>query len=83
MGRIQGWRTASDLGKGVADALHVKQGDWVSIMIPNADADHQLLQPKRVRLHVTGILQLSGQLDHSFAMIPMQDAQQYWRWVAA
>ena len=65
------------LGKGVADALHVKQGDWVSIMIPNADADHQLLQPKRVRLHVTGILQLSGQLDHSIAMIPMQDAQQY------
>ncbi|WBN36847.1 lipoprotein-releasing ABC transporter permease subunit LolE [Klebsiella pneumoniae] len=65
------------LGKGVADALHVKQGDWVSIMIPNADADHQLLQPKRVRLHVTGILQLSDQLDHSFAMIPMQDAQQY------
>ncbi|MEC6162559.1 MULTISPECIES: lipoprotein-releasing ABC transporter permease subunit LolE [Klebsiella] len=65
------------LGKGVADALHVKQGDWVSIMIPNSDADHQLLQPKRVRLHVTGILQLSGQLDHSFAMIPMQDAQQY------
>ncbi|HBR0520946.1 TPA: lipoprotein-releasing ABC transporter permease subunit LolE [Klebsiella pneumoniae] len=65
------------LGKGVADALHVKQGDWVSIMIPNADADHQLLQPKRVRLHVTGILQLSGQLDHGFAMIPMQDAQQY------
>ncbi|EOZ45737.1 lipoprotein-releasing ABC transporter permease subunit LolE [Klebsiella pneumoniae] len=65
------------LGKGVADALHVKQGDWVSIMIPNADADHQLLQPKRVRLHVTGILQLSGRLDHSFAMIPMQDAQQY------
>lgn len=65
------------LGKGVADALHVKQGDWVSIMIPNADADHQLLQPKRVRLHVTGFLQLSGQLDHSFAMIPMQDAQQY------
>ena len=65
------------IGKGVADALKVKQGDWVSIMIPNASADHKLLQPKRVRLHVSGILQLSGQLDHSFAMIPMQDAQQY------
>ena len=37
----------------------------------------KLQQPKRVRLHVTGILQLSGQLDHSFAMIPMEDAQQY------
>ena len=65
------------LGKGVADALKVKQGDWVSIMIPNASADHKLQQPKRIRLHVSGILQLSGQLDHSFAMIPMQEAQQY------
>jgi lipoprotein-releasing system permease protein len=65
------------LGKGVADALKAKQGDWVSIMIPNSDKEHQLLQPKRVRLHVAGILQLSGQLDHSFAMIPIQDAQQY------
>lgn len=65
------------LGKGVADALKVKAGDWVSIMIPNANPEHKLLQPKRVRLHVTGILQLSGQLDHSFAMIPMPDAQQY------
>lgn len=65
------------LGKGVADALKVKAGGWVSIMIPNSNPEHKLLQPKRVRLHVTGILQLSGQLDHSFAMIPMQDAQQY------
>jgi len=64
-------------GKGVADALKVKQGDWVSIMIPNASADHKLQQPKRVRLHVTGILQLSGQLDHSFAMVPLEDARQY------
>lgn len=65
------------IGKGVADALKVKQGDWVSIMIPNASADHKLQQPKRVRLHVTGILQLSGQLDHSFAMVPLDDARQY------
>ncbi len=35
------------------------------------------MQPKRVRLHIAGILQLSGQLDHSFAMIPLADAQQY------
>ena len=46
-------------------------------MIPKAGADQPLLQPKRVRLHVTAILQQSGQLDHSFAMIPMQAAQQY------
>lgn len=65
------------IGKGVADALKVKQGDWVSVMIPNANADNKLLQPKRVRLQVSGILQLSGQLDHSFAMIPIDDARQY------
>ena len=65
------------LGTGVADALKVKAGGWVSIMIPNSNPEHKLLQPKRVRLHVVGILQLSGQLDHSFAMIPMTDAQQY------
>ena len=52
------------IGKGVADALKVKQGDWVSIMIPNSNPEHKLMQ-------------LSGQLDHSFAMIPLADAQQY------
>ncbi|WP_435929907.1 lipoprotein-releasing ABC transporter permease subunit LolE [Dryocola sp. BD613] len=65
------------IGKGVADALKVKQGDWISIMIPNNDGGTRLLQPKRVRLHVIGILALSGQLDHSFAMVPMHDAQDY------
>lgn len=66
------------LGKGVADALKVTQGDWISIMIPdNADDGKKLLQPKRVRLQIAGILQLSGQLDHSFAMVPMPDAQRY------
>ncbi|MSL94027.1 lipoprotein-releasing ABC transporter permease subunit LolE [Escherichia coli] len=60
------------IGKGVADALKVKQGDWVSIMIPNSNPEHKLM-----RLHIAGILQLSGQLDHSFAMIPLADAQQY------
>ena len=65
------------IGKGVADALKVKQGDWISIMIPNSNAENKLLQPKRVRLQVEGILALSGQLDHSFAMVPMADAQGY------
>lgn len=65
------------LGKGVADAIGVKLGDWVTIMIPNSDAEMKLLQPKRIRLQVHGILQLSGQLDHSLAMIPLSDAQQY------
>lgn len=65
------------LGKGVAEALGVKQGAYVTVMIPNSDPEMKLLQPKRIRLHVTGILQLSGQLDHSLAMVPLADAQQY------
>ncbi|RJT34370.1 lipoprotein-releasing ABC transporter permease subunit LolE [Rahnella woolbedingensis] len=65
------------LGKGVADAVGVKQGDWVTVMIPNRDPQMKLLQPKRIRLQVAGILQLSGQLDHSLGMVPLADAQQY------
>lgn len=65
------------IGKGVADALNVRAGDWVTVMIPNNDPQMKILQPKRVRLHVSGILQLSGQLDHSLALIPLADAQHY------
>ncbi|WP_192458645.1 lipoprotein-releasing ABC transporter permease subunit LolE [Musicola keenii] len=65
------------IGKGVADALGVKAGDWVTVMIPNSDPQMKLLQPKRIRLQVSGILQLSGQLDHSLALVPLADAQQY------
>lgn len=65
------------LGKGLADALGVKQGDWLTVMIPNSDPEMKLLQPKRIRLQVAGIFQLSGQLDHSLALVPLMDAQQY------
>ncbi|MDC9581583.1 lipoprotein-releasing ABC transporter permease subunit LolE [Xenorhabdus sp. PR6a] len=65
------------LGQGVANSLHVKQGDWVTVMIPNNDASLKLLQPKRIRLHVAGIFQLSGMLDHSLALVPLPDAQHY------
>lgn len=66
------------IGQGVADALHVKEDSWITIMIPNADQGrNKLSSPKRIRLQVAGILRLSGQLDHSFAMIPMSDAQNY------
>lgn len=65
------------LGKGLADALGVKQGSWLTVMIPNNDPEMKLLQPKRIRLQVAGVFQLSGQLDHSLALVPLVDAQQY------
>ncbi|MDO6407992.1 lipoprotein-releasing ABC transporter permease subunit LolE [Pantoea phytobeneficialis] len=65
------------LGGGIAKSLNVKQGDWITIMIPNNDGENKLLQPKRIRLQVSGILQLSGMLDHSLALVPLADAQTY------
>ncbi|WP_034914129.1 lipoprotein-releasing ABC transporter permease subunit LolE [Erwinia sp. 9145] len=65
------------LGQGVANSLKVKEGDWLTILIPNSDPEHKLLQPQRVRLQVSGILALSGMLDHSLALVPLKDAQQY------
>ncbi|OTA16137.1 macrolide transporter ATP-binding /permease protein [Xenorhabdus vietnamensis] len=65
------------LGQGLANSLHVKQGDWLTVMIPNNDPSLKLLQPKRIRLQVAGIFQLSGMLDHSLALVPVSDAQNY------
>lgn len=64
------------IGKGVADALKVKQGDWVSIMIPNSNPEHKLMQPKRVRLRA-GNFAVEWSTRSGFAMIPLADAQQY------
>lgn len=65
------------LGGGIAKSLSVKTGDWITIMIPNNDGQNRLMQPKRIRLQVEGILQLSGMLDHSLALVPLADAQRY------
>lgn len=75
--RFQAGQQQIIVGKGVADTLKVKPGDWLTIMIPNSDPQMKLLQPKRIRLQVSGILTLNGQLDHSFAMVPLADAQRY------
>ncbi len=65
------------IGNGVAKSLNIRQGDWLTIMIPNNAGQNTLLQPKRIRLQVSGILQLSGMLDHSLALVPLADAQRY------
>lgn len=65
------------LGGGLANSLHVGLGDWISVMVPNFSDDKRLLQPKRIRLQVSGILQLSGILDHSLGLVPLNDAQIY------
>lgn len=65
------------LGKGVADALGVTVGDWLTALIPSANPDLKLRAPKRIRVQVKGILSLGGQVDHGLALIPLADAQRY------
>ncbi|OOF47838.1 lipoprotein-releasing ABC transporter permease subunit LolE [Rodentibacter trehalosifermentans] len=63
------------LGAGIAKDLDVKEGDWVSLLISQSNKDEQLSQPHRERVQVTGILRLDGQLDHSYALLSLPQAQ--------
>lgn len=65
------------LGKGVADKLGVKVGEYLTLMIPTANGSVKVQAPKRVRVKVTGLLSLNGQIDHNLALVPLSDAQQY------
>ncbi|VFP84458.1 Lipoprotein-releasing system transmembrane protein LolE [Candidatus Erwinia haradaeae] len=67
------------MGKGVADRLHLKRGDWITMIVPDRQSKRTLLKPKYVRLQVTGILNLGGLRDHSLAYIPIIDAQKLLR----
>lgn len=65
------------LGKGVAEKLGAAVGDYVTLMIPSANESAKVQAPKRVRVKVSGLLELNGQIDHSLALVPLADAQAY------
>ncbi|TLU75657.1 lipoprotein-releasing ABC transporter permease subunit LolE [Mannheimia varigena] len=64
------------LGAGIAKALEVEAGDEVTLLIPQPTEDGKLAQPLRFNMPVTGVLRLEGQLDHSYALIPLNKAQE-------
>lgn len=77
----QGWQNFAQngglvLGSGIARDLDVQEGDWVSLLISQQAGSENLTQPLRERIQVTGILRLDGQLDHSYALMPLAQAQQ-------
>ncbi|VFP80106.1 lipoprotein-releasing ABC transporter permease subunit LolE [Candidatus Erwinia haradaeae] len=63
------------IGKGVADRLNLKLGDWMTMIMPDKYQEDKLLQPKYVRLKVTGILNFNGIRDYSLAYMPIIDVQ--------
>ncbi|MDP8184754.1 lipoprotein-releasing ABC transporter permease subunit LolE [Phocoenobacter skyensis] len=65
------------LGAGIARGLGVQKGDDVTLLLPETKGGTQLKQPQRFNLTVTGILRLEGQLDHSYALLPIETAQQF------
>lgn len=65
------------LGSGIARELDVKAGDWVSLLISQQNGDEQLSQPTRERVQVSAILRLDGQLDYSYALLPLTQAQEF------
>lgn len=65
------------LGSGIARELDVKAGDWVTLLISQQNGDEQLAQPTRERVQVTAILRLDGQLDYSYALLQLAQAQEF------
>ena len=65
------------LGSGIARELDVKVGDWVTLLISQQNGDEQLAQPSRERVQVTAILRLDGQLDYSYALLPLAQTQEF------
>ena len=65
------------LGSGIARELDVKSDDWVTLLISQQNGDEQLAQPTRERVQVTAILRLDGQLDYSYALLPLAQAQEF------
>ena len=76
-----GWQKFAEegglvLGSGIAKELDVKAGDWVSLLISQPNGEDQMAQPNRERVQVTAILRLDGQLDHSYALLALPQAQE-------
>lgn len=64
------------LGAAIAKDLEVQVGDSVSLLLSRTESLGSG-QPKRVKIDVSGILRLDGQLDHSFALLPINVARDY------
>ncbi|QLB13240.1 lipoprotein-releasing system permease protein [Bisgaardia hudsonensis] len=63
------------LGAGIAKDLGVTEGDWVTLLLSQNNEDNKFAQPIRQRMRVSAILRLDGQLDHSYALMPLEQAQ--------
>lgn len=64
------------LGAGIARDLDIQTGDEITLLLPQPTTDGKMAQPLRFGLTIAGILRLDGQLDHSYALLPLNKAQE-------
>lgn len=64
------------LGAGIARDLNIDAGDEITLLLPQPSNEGKIAQPLRFGLEVAGILRLDGQLDHSYALLPLNKAQE-------
>ncbi len=65
------------LGYAIARELEIVPGDWVTLLVSQRGDGDSFTQPVRHRIQVSGILRLDGQLDHSYALMPLAMAQEF------
>lgn len=64
------------IGAGIARNLEVEVGEEITLLLPQPTEDGKLAQPLRFSLPITGILRLDGELDHSYALLPLAKTQE-------
>ena len=62
------------IGKQMADSLGVKQGDMVTLVLPEASPSPAGVIPRFKRFTVTGVYDISPEVNNIMAFIPMNDA---------
>ncbi|MBQ4809869.1 lipoprotein-releasing ABC transporter permease subunit [Pseudoalteromonas luteoviolacea] len=63
------------LGREIAEQLHVKEGDKVTILIANQHAKNALAAPKRVSFKVAGFISMGGEVDRNLAIVSLAKIQ--------
>ncbi|MCB4436521.1 lipoprotein-releasing ABC transporter permease subunit [Alteromonas sp. McT4-15] len=64
------------LGQGIASTLGVKPGDSLQVLIPQATSDLTFKAPKSVKLVVSGVLSIGGELDNQIGLMHLQAASE-------
>ncbi len=63
------------LGKGLADALQLRVGDRINLIIPQLQQGNALSAPQRINAEVVGIFAMGGELDFQQAYIHLAAGQ--------